>query len=160
MKTKQNLNTKADLLLLSKSDKTVLKHILSPLELCAWDNEYKPFTYKLDNIPIKVSATDCMKFLATSKTKIDTFSLLIFKTSNQLTGGNSKAVNQFLDSDITTHQLPNYILNVLCYRYKCKTTYDVLRLGKKEISTSKGIGKTAIKYLETLFKKHKCKHFF
>ncbi len=85
MKTKQNAHTKADLLAISKSDKSVLKHILSPLELCAWDKEYKAFTYKLDDISIAVSATDSMKIMAISTAKMDAFSLLIFKTRCKLT---------------------------------------------------------------------------
>ncbi len=85
MKTKQNAHTKADLLAISKSDKTILKHILSPLELCAWDKEYKAFTYKLDDIPVSVSTTDSLKIMAISKAKMDAFLLLIFKMRCKLT---------------------------------------------------------------------------
>jgi hypothetical protein len=156
MKTKQN----KEFLENTKTNKTILKHILSPLELCAWDNEYKAFTYQLDTISIHVSAKDSMQIMANSKAKLDTFSLLIFKTRGKLTEGKEETTKDFLDSDITTHQLPSYILNIICYRYQCKTPYDVLMLGKPKLKTSKGIGSVAIKNLETLFKKHKCNHLF
>jgi hypothetical protein len=160
MKTKQNVISKADLLKFSNANKTVLKHILSPLELCAWDNEYKPFTYKLDGVPINVSALDSMKFLDISKAKFDTFTLILYKTSNKIVGGNSKAVQLFLDSDITTYELPAYILNRLCYRYNCKTAYDVLKLGKQKIMATKGIGKTGVKTLTQFFKSNGCEKLF
>jgi hypothetical protein len=69
MKTKQN----KEFLEIAKTNKTILKHILSPLELCAWDNEYKAFTYKLDEILMVISQADCMKIMAITKSKLDTF---------------------------------------------------------------------------------------
>jgi hypothetical protein len=86
--------------------------------------------------------------------------LLIFKTRSNLTSNNNSTAHQFLTSDIATYNLPNYVLNILCHRYQCKTPNDVLVVGKQKLKTSKEIGKTAIKQIETLFKKHKCNHLF
>lgn len=156
MKTKQN----KEVLKIAKTNKTILKHILSPLELCAWDKEYKAFTYKLDEIPISISATDSMRIMAISKAKLDTFTLLIFKTRSKLTSDKEHTTQHFLDSDITVHQLPSYVINRICFYHQCKTPYDVLKIGKQKLKHTKGIGNTAIKHLETLFKKHKCNHLF
>jgi hypothetical protein len=141
-------------------NQSVLAHVLSPLEMAAWHNQFQPFTYLLNGISVTIEADECLKLLKACNAKIEHFTDLIYQTSKKIAADNSAEKKRFFDAAITAHQLPVFLLNILRYRYNCNNMFDVLRVGKLKLQRVKGIGKMSVKKLETLFEIHDCEHLF
>ncbi len=141
-------------------DATVLKHILSPLELKARDNQYKSFTYIFNKMSITVSLKEAEAILTVSKSKIDVFTKIIHRSK---IASQNKVVNikrQFMESLITAHGLPITLTNKLSKTFSCKNMYDVLRSGKQQLALKRSISKIGLKKLELLINENACSHLF
>lgn len=141
-------------------DVSVLLHILSPLELSAWKNNYQAFTYNFDGIPISINLKECKVILVGSKKRIDAFKTIIHKTNQKLVNENVSQKRNFTETLITEHDLPVQGIRTLQTKLGCKTIYDVLRIGKDELILKQGISKLFMRKLEAVIAKNNCSHLF
>ena len=61
----------------NKQSRTILKHILGPLELEALKRQYKSFHYNINGASILITAGTCKQLLIFTRNKINFFSDLM-----------------------------------------------------------------------------------
>ena len=142
----------------SKQSKATLKHILSPLELEALKCRYKAFQYNLEGTSFPITAETCKQLLIFTRSKINFFSdLMQQKNFNQKT---LLSIPKLLDDPKVILSLPPHLRNILIGRLDCYNLFDVLLVGRKQLSQTRRLGKKGLKTLDNLFKKYNCEHLF
>ncbi len=132
----------------------ILKHILSPLEMEAFKNDFQGFYYNLDGKQVAIEPGYGKPLMNMCMAKIRMFSEILSKINYTLLGDSEKH-KLFLLQKIESAELPTYLINRL-RGHGCKTVLDVLNIGKKRIAQSRGIGKAGLKTIHDLFKKNGC----
>jgi hypothetical protein len=142
-----------------KEDKhQVLAHILSPIELEALSRNYYRFNYKLNDVEISISSAICKRLKEISLLKISLFTSVFDKTILQQIGKTAE-LRLFLDIPIDQHNLSTRLEHSL-KGLDCYTLFQVIELGRKRVSRSRGIGKAGIEQIDALLKKHSCEFLF
>ena len=142
----------------SKRSKAILKHVLSPLELKALKYRYKAFQYDINGTSIPITAEICKQLLIFTRKKINFFSDLMQQESfNQKT---SLSIPKLLDDPKVILSLPPHLRNILIGRLDCYNLFDVLQIGRKQLSQTRRLGKEGLKKLDNLFNEYNCGHLF
>jgi hypothetical protein len=142
----------------NKQSRAILKHLLSPLELQAFKHRYNPFPYNMEGAPVFITAATCKQLLIVTRNKINFFSdLLQQKSGDQQT---SISLPKLLDDPKVILSLPPHLRNILVGRLDCHNLFDVVQIGRKQISQTRGLGKGGLKTLDNLFTAYNCGHLF
>ncbi len=142
----------------NKQSKVILKHLLSPLELEALKHRYKPFQYDINGESISITAGTSKQLLIYTRSKINFFSDLI--QQENFNRKISVSIPKLLDDPKVILSLPAHLRNILIGRLDCYNLFDVLQIGRKQLSQTRRLGKEGLKTLDNLFKEYNCGHLF
>ncbi len=136
----------------------MLRHILSPLELEAFKNDFQGFYYEVDGRKMTIDPGYGKALIDICELKFHMF-LDMLKQIDYCMLGDIKKVVAFLGQEIKAVQLPPYLSNRLRVQ-GYKILYDLTKVGKQKLQQTKGIGPRGLKTLETLFKEGGCEVLF
>jgi hypothetical protein len=142
----------------NKQSRAILKHLLSPLELEAFKRRYKAFPYNMEDASVFITAATCKQLLNVTRNKINFFSELL----QQESGDQQTLIflPKLLDDPKVILSLPPHLRNILVGRLDCHNLFDVVQIGRKQLSQTRGLGKGGLKMLDNLFTAYNCGHLF
>lgn len=129
-------------------------HILSPLEMEAFKNDFQGFYYEVDGKQLTVDPGYGKALLDMFELKIQIFNEVLKPIDYCVLGDFGKMVT-FLNQDIESASLPVYLKNRLRGQGN-QYLYEVYRAGKKKLKLTRGIGKKGLKTIEALFEEGGC----
>lgn len=141
----------------SQQERSLIKHVLSPLELSALRHNYQPFNYKCHGSFIYISGPACKQLLGLAKTQLSFFTnrLQIERESK----GVPRRLREVFEDPAEILSLPAYVRNNLC-RLKCYSMLRMMILGRKYFLERKEFGKKSIQTMDDLFSRHRCSRLF
>jgi hypothetical protein len=142
----------------NKHSQAILKHLLSPLELAALKRRYKAFQYTMNGASVSITVETCKQLLFFTRNKINFFSEVLQRESYN--HKMSVSIPKLLDDPKVVLSLPPHLRNILIGRLNCYNLFDVLQIGRKQLSQTRRLGKGGLKALDNLFEEHNCGHLF
>jgi DNA-directed RNA polymerase alpha subunit len=135
-----------------------LKHFLSPLELAAYKQEFKKFTYYIEDEKLEIEPHVAKEIYFRSKKHVTALRSIIQRT-RQKTLKQDVHVKHFLHVPLKEHELPTRIYHVLKGN-GCDNMADVANKGEYELKRMRGMGREGIRYLIKLFVDNGCGNLF
>jgi hypothetical protein len=136
----------------------VLKHFLSPLELAAYQHQFKYFKYNLDGLILEIEPAVCKDLYYLSKRRVIALRVLLQKSKQKLLKQDPE-IKHFLHKPIKQHHLPTRIYHILKSN-SCYNMADVAQKGEHGLKCMRGIGKTHITTILNLFMDNGCGELF
>lgn len=142
---------------ISPQERSLIKHVLSPLELSALRHNYQPFNYKCEGNFIYLSGPACRQLLTRAKAQLSFFTnrLQVERESK----GVPRKLREVFEDPAEILSLPAYMRNCLC-RLECYTMFKVMILGRQYFLNRKEFGKKSMQVLDGLFERHGCSKLF
>ncbi|PBQ33893.1 hypothetical protein CNR22_19590 [Sphingobacteriaceae bacterium] len=157
MKNKSDLITAKDIASLkTKAAKVLFTPILSPLELTALNKKWQPFTYKIADLKIYISALHCKHLLISTLHKLQRLNAAV--TKDKLSQGIPIKLRETFDDPKIVLSLIPPLRNKLC-KLECYTLFSIMQKGKAFFEQHK-FSAANIAALENLFMKYSCSKLF
>lgn len=157
MKNKSDLITAKDIASLkTKAAKVLLIPILSPLEQTALNKKWQPFTYKIADLKIYISALHCKHLLISTLQKLQRLNAAV--TKDKLSQGIPINLRETFDDPKIVLSLNPPLRNRLC-KLECYTLFTIMQKGKVFFQQQK-FSKAQINAIEDLFLKYKLAKLF
>lgn len=140
----------------------LLPHVLSPLELVAITNDFKPFTYQIGNKSYQVTQDYCYYLKTIVSAKLEHFQKFEYSKVNLSKKSKQKQTDSFVQftrtpiNALQISKLLKYRLNYMGYKKVSQLLYD----SHSKVATQKGISLIDIKELIALFEKNDCLTLF
>jgi hypothetical protein len=136
----------------------LLLHFLSPLELAAYQHQFKAFKFQLDGVTLEIEPHVCKELYWHSKRHATALRALIQKSKQKILKQDPE-LKRFLHKPLKQHHLPTRIYHILksngCYRMS-----DVAHKGESGLKRMRGMGKIQIAHLRKLFIDKGCGDLF
>lgn len=140
----------------TRSAKVLLNPILSPLELTALNKKWQPFTYKIANLKIYISALHCKHLLVSTLHKLQRLNAAV--TKDKLSKGIPISMRETFDDPKIVLSLNPKLRNRLC-KLECYTLFTIMQKGKIFFEQQK-FSKAHVNAIEDLFLKYKLAKLF
>jgi len=159
MKTKVKQKPKTREYIINKAaDDRILKQFFSPIEVAAYEAEYQPFQFAIEDITFDITDELCQDLIQLHFQRLKHFHEFVSKLIKTKLYSNPKYA-KFLLAPLKDHNLSGR----LYYRLRChgfETLSDVLKSGRRSVLKLRGIGEASIIEIEALFKKNGCESLF
>lgn len=139
--------------------KSMLHHLLSPLEMQAIKNRFTPFTYDLDGVPLFVDSHACNMMLFDAKMRVKYYHELV-RANRIIEAKKDSKKWAFLVS--SPGDIPEISKKLATQLSRChlKTMADIARRGSFGMRGYTRIGDKVIAELTAVFKIYKCDNIF
>lgn len=141
----------------TKASKVLLTPILSPLEYKALNKKWQPFTYKIAELSIYISATHCKHLLIATLHKLQRLNAAV--TKDKLSQGIPVKLRETFDDPRIVLSLHPSLRNKLC-KLECYNLFSIMNKGRDFFETEQKFSKQNMKTLNALFVKYKCDSLF
>lgn len=140
----------------TRAARVLLTPILSPLELTALNKKWQPFTYKISDLNIYISALHCKHLLISTLHKLQRLNAAI--TKDKLSQGIPINLRETFDDPKIVLSLNPALRNRLC-KLECYTLFTIMQKGKAFFNEQK-FSKSQMEAIEEIFMKYKLAKLF
>lgn len=142
---------------LTLKDKSMLKHVLSPIEAAVMNGKSDPFFYKLEGMEIYLSRYTSSELLKTVKRKVEL--VVAAHRKDQLSINIPLKLRETFDDPKIILSLHPLLRNRLC-KLECYSLFSIMQKGRNYFIEEQNFSKQNMKVLDSLFSKYKCGDLF
>lgn len=141
----------------TKTAKTLLTPILSPIELAALNRKWQPFTYNLAGLKIYISGLHCKQLLVSTMNKLQRLNVAVAK--DKFSQGIPVKLRETFDDPKVVLSLNPVLRNKLC-KLECYSLFTIMQKGKSFFEIEQKFSVQHVKTIEGLFAKYKLGKLF
>lgn len=135
----------------------ILRHLLSPLENAAYQNQFKPFQYPIHNHDLYISGWGCKELLESCMHKLRLLEQLEYY-DRQCADIPLKHREEFFDPRVILSLHPQ-LRNCLC-KLSCYNLFTVMKKGRTFFEKEQKFTKKSLKIIQNLFDSMACGNLF